>query len=453
MFFDLKIKLNYCIFALILLFLFIFGFLIQNHFMISDQFERERIAKEIIVNEEFPEFNYNYGFPLKNIYAPLFDLLLAFLSIVSKNELFFVFKFLSLIVFILLFGFSFLLARKHFSFNLSLLAATITLMLPWIFRRTLNVIPESFGLTFFICSLYFLTEKKYKVLALILPFFALFHYRSFISFLIVFFFYSIYLIKEKKIKLKEFLMPCLSTLALTFFWFYPRINEIISIKTIENPWLSNNIFNAFSITLIFAFFGLIITLRKKEFSIYSWLLIFFSFFVLIKSNVLSLRESIYIFFPLSFFSVKFIEEIKSNLIAFIVSSILILLLCFNALTIIFEESYFTEERINAIKKLNEFNGDIVFADFIGSYVIPAKTNKKIIAGAFLEQLDDAEIRVKEQFNAFKECNISNELIKKYKINLIYLNHVWKSFGCKKLNENKFKLLWQENENLIYEVKN
>lgn len=457
MLFEFKTKYfaYFCFFiALITTLIFLFGLLSQKHLMISDQFERTRIIKEIIENKSFPEYNEIYGFKLKNTYAPLFDLLSALLAMLTALPLLFIWKLLAIIVFALFFWLSFIIARKHLSTEIAILTATIVVLLPWLFKRILNLIPETFGLLFFLAGIYFLNEKKFKVLMIIMPVLALMHYRSFLSFLAIFILYSIYMIQEKKILLKDFILPIASSITLPMLWFLPRLNELLSINAVNNPWLSSNILSAFSIVLIFGIIGFILALRKKEHNIHSFVFIFFfiTWILFSFNNILSLREAIYLFFPIAFFSTFFIQEIKkkNELFAFSVCIILFLLLFFNASNTIFEPSYFTEERIKAIEKLKEFKGKIVFADFIGSYVIPERTGKAIVAGPFLEQLTNGNERALDSFNAFKNCALSDELIRKYKVDLIYLNHIWfNAFGCKPLDEKRFELLWENNDNFIY----
>ena len=455
-------------FATLIAFLLIVQFLgaviSLDHLIVSDQFERMRISSEIVKTEDFPETDNIYGISTIHSYPPLFDVLLASLTILSGDE-FLALKLLSFIAFFLLTGFSFLLARKFFSLELSLLFALLVSFNPWFMKRLLGVIPEPLGFALFIAVIYFLTEKNHQKLALAFLFLPLIHLRNTANaVLAIILFITLVFLKEKKIDWKT-LSSVVPGMAVFLLWNYDKLDSVLTLQSFQNPWVLFN--GEFAIPLVvIGFGGLAFEIMNKKkikdyfkdlneffmmklFGLFSFIVLVFYFF---GSKFFALRELVFLLVPLIFFSTKLVEkvELRSKIAAGGLVLILIALFAFTPLTEAGNDSYFTQERMNGIQKLNDFEGETVFTDFVGSYAVPYYTNKKIVAGAFMESLPDAQERAEDSFNAFEKCEISSELIKKYDIDLIHLSHFWTSKCAKPANKN-FELLIEEGDYLIYRV--
>ncbi len=406
------------------------GLTVQENFVISDQFERARIAETIVQSGYIGLEENVYGLNIERSYAPLFDILSASMQTITNLSMVSIFKLLGIITAIIIGFYAFKIANLYLPRDYSFISAIITLLIPWLFKRLVNPIPETFGLMFYTVGFYFLIKKDYKKLAIIFPAFALFHFRSFLTFFIIFFITSIYFIFKNKTKAKEVILPIITS-TLTGIWFLPKIKEIFSLKLVSNPWITflkpHEMFSfLFYPGLILA---LILAYKKKKKFIVILFITFTLIYVLAQSKITAMREVAYLFLILPLILTIGLHELQPKLSKNIVLGLLALSVFYlwsvdNS--ILEEHSYFNSDNIKTMQKINEIEGKIVLSDFIGSYVFPYISNKKVIIGAFMEEVPDADSRLKKSFNAFKTCEFTKTM-NKYNAKILHVSPYSKQF--------------------------
>ncbi len=424
-------------FFIAIAFLVLFSLIVQNPLPAADQMERARVAREVVATGSLPVLNQAYGPAVPNTYAPAFDLLVASLSIFSGVEFTLIWNVLSFILLFLLFTYSFKLSRLFLPHTHSLYAACLVAVLPWIFRRVISPLPESFGLVLFLLLLYYAFRRNFTALAIIFPLLAILHYRSFLTFAAVYIAFSAWFLMRRKASAAELLKPAPLAATVLLVWFAPRLSSF-AFSPISNPWLiPYSLFDMFSYALFFAALFLAVEFfALRRLSAVS--LIFIAGAALAFMPVLgdtAFRMAAYIFFPAAFMSAAFIRFVESKTKPAAGLALFVLLFAALALTsrpIVFENDFFSADYVASMRVLGEFpaNGnEIVLTDFVSGYAVPYYSGKAVVAGAFLEALPDADERANETFVAFKNCSFPRALVEKYNAALVLITKKARELGC------------------------
>lgn len=422
----------------ILVILILFAQSTKQGFAVSDQFERARVAGEIVTEETFPQYNNIYGIELMNTYPPLFDVQSAVGRILTGLDFVFQWRILALVITICLFVFSYKLSRIYIREEYALISGFFAVLLPWVFRRAAFPIAESLGLAFFVILLYGLIKKESKILAIILPIIALTHMRSFFTFLPIFLILGVYYLVRKEIELKKFVLPLISLALFAGFW-YVGIFPAFQFSPFTNPWV--DIFpltQIFSFLWIFALLSAFVLLFLKRHNFFVWIFIAGVLFAILFGNtIFGFRELAYLFFPVAFLSAYLLQIIEERINLFPSILLLIVMISFPLLSNfdwINQKSYFSEQNIEAVKALDNFEVQTVQGDFLLSYTVPLYSAKKIIIGPFMESLEGGRERAESSFEYYKNCDFSDAT--EFRPDLVFITPlVLDSFDC---SEEKFE---------------
>ncbi len=441
---------------LILSFLIIvLGFAIQEHFFISDQFERARATESIMETGFIGLETDAFGLGLQKIYAPLFDVLSSGIALVTGLPLLSVWKLLGMLAFAIIAFFSFKTALMFLPKEHAYFVSALTVMMPWLFRRLLNAIPETLGLMFFSVSLYFLLKKDFVKLALIFSAFALFHYRSFLTFGLLFLVFSAYFLWKKEITIKQIALPVITSL-ISLVWIFPRLDSLLATQRIINPWIQfMQLHEIFSVLFFAALILALFLIYKKKYFLFT-----LPFFVgilihsLFQPGIFAMRTGVYLFAFIPLILVLGIKELKPRISTRLGLGLLsfgFFWLLVIGHSFVFEPSYFSDENIKALEALKEIEGEKVLSDFIGSYTIPYVTQKKVVIGAFMESVPEANQRLSETFNAFQNCSFA-ETMKKFDAQILHISPLSSQiFNCntEKIEKEQLKLVLSHENNYFY----
>ncbi len=438
----------------VLALLILFAQYTKPDFVVSDQFERARISEKITAEQNFPLLNEIYDVRLKQIYPPLFDLQSAFGKILTGLNYKIQWNIISFVILLCIFVYSFKIARIYLEKNFALISAFFVSLLPWIFRRIVAPIPESIGLALFLILLYYLIKRNLKVVAILLPFLALFHIRSFITFLLIFIILGIYFLIKKEISIRKFFLPIASAAIFSGLWVFSFFANY-PFAEFTNPWVYIfSITELFSFLWLFALFSVTILIWSKKHNLFNWFFIAGLVVMLFFGNtIFGFRELTYLFFPAGFLSAYLLQLIKekvnstASLFLFV---ILVFFLISANVAWIQQQSYFTSQSLNAVKALDNFEGKIVLSDFGLSYTIPFYSSKKVVIGPFMEQLTDSKERAPGSMNFFRECK-SNGFLEKYAVELVHLTPFVRDYlNCSSESFNEFAKVFdsQDNEVLV-----
>lgn len=178
---------------------------VYTHFIVFDNFMMPTFgntnvhvatARHIVEKGNYPLQDYSYGGTARNLYVPLYRILLAGIVKFTGFSFDFASRFIVLLVSILLpLGF-FLLGRKLFGETTGLIAAFIASIPPELLYYTVRPLPEAVGLMLLPFAFYFLLKNsKWSLLFAVVL--ALLHQETAAFYGLICFFYLIYKFYDK----------------------------------------------------------------------------------------------------------------------------------------------------------------------------------------------------------------------------------------------------------------
>ncbi|MBU0661869.1 hypothetical protein KKH30_01450 [Candidatus Micrarchaeota archaeon] len=394
---------------------------------VSDQFERARIAGEITETGNFPASFEIYGTELPYVYPPLFDIFSAAAGITTGLDVALLWRLLSFVVLAIIFTYTYKFSHNFLDRNFALMAAVLTALLPWVFKRTAAIIPESIGLAIFIMLLYYLHKKNFLAIAVLMPLLMLTHLRSFGTFTLIFLAVIAYLLflrtwetdeqRERLALMRKTALAFLPAIVFGAYWIFPRL-AALNMGGGANPWVDVvDLIGMFSWLWVIALVPALALLWKKPKHMLNLIFIFGMLFALVFSGtVFGFRELAYLFFPVAFLCATLLQWVKIKInpnLALGLFVLLVLVLLLPNFTWIQQESYFSEQNLSAVRALNKIQGENVLADYMLSYAVPLYTEKHIVIGPFMEQVPGAGERAVKTHGFYEQCLANRVNVARY----------------------------------------
>ena len=394
----------------------------------SDLWERQRVSAEILENGKFPSEFEIYEKPQQYLYPPLFDVLMAALigiTALSYVQAIGLMGILILIPFLLLMYF---ITKEFFGEKVAALAPFAALMIPRIFRISFQPLPEFLGITMLLGILYLVMKKKFWLAGIVFAVLPLVHFRTSVNaFLII----GLYLLWANHKQIKSLLLSIVPKVMIfpliTLVTYYILLPEGIQLQAVENPFVvSWSLLATIGPLMLISAFALYhIPFRQKPFlvSVFGIYLVIFLGSLVAGNPLFAFRESIFLFLPVTVLGAYGLQVSKEKfgVVPFV---ILIGLVATSAFYINsgISDPINTAEQNAIIFASSHTNQPTLMAGFVTNYAVPVLTDKKIVAGTFLEGVSDAEERI-EKLHKFMDTSSPRDavqLMHKYNADTVIL---------------------------------
>ncbi|MCX8158113.1 MAG: hypothetical protein N3D73_00405 [Candidatus Diapherotrites archaeon] len=406
---------------------------IKNLF--GDQFERARIVGKIIETENYPVNIEIYKPTPKNNYPPLTDMLLSIFVIMSDIEIINILKTISAIALLLIIFIITQLILKKEDIKVKIFITISFLLTPWITRLIIIPLAETLGVILFLINIYLIKDGKEKLLVIFLPILLLTHIRTFILFCLLL---AISLINKVILEKKNF--GHIKHLVISFLIaiiIFLAIFGLPKSPIIKNFWVLNygvkdvlSLLFFVGITIISFLVTKIDRLKNYEKEWIFFTILILAFYLIRVSGENSFRLITYTAFFLCYFTIKTINKKTDEKISAIIITFFTLGL-FATNTVFYENFNYDKELIDSINFLKKYEHKVILSDYSTSYLIPYYTKNKVVIGAFLESLEDANERALLSYNAFHDCEKFENLLDKYDIDIVFIKSEFRYF---KINE-------------------
>lgn len=415
--------------------------LVNDFVFVSDFWERQRVSAEIISTGSLPHFNSSYIPESPYVYPLGLDALNSFLSISSGLSFLEIAQAMGFIITALLALLVYLFVGRISSKRIGIIAALFVALMPRIARLGMQPIPELFGLVLIAFSLLLLARRNYNVLGLVLAATLLFHYRSFLNEVLVIALFMV--LYRKEIDFAKAKWVCLFPLLMVPVYLAGNIIPALGSHSISNPFVIEwNPLRLFGPVCLVAIVGLAWAVKNRmHWFLSAWLGVFALIYAFggMQSNVFQFREIVYAFIPIAGLAAAFIAS-KREYLRLLVP---IAGVAFLVMLVVNLETYPSIDApdVGALKFLKNSRDKTVMGSYLEGYGIPVISGKKVVVGAFMEGVPDAEERISDlnEFLSTTSPARARSLAEKYGTKTILIGRLeTRNFYGKKFDLEKFE---------------